>query len=281
MNTFIFICLLPFSIISIIFLIKDIDNKLNNKLNNKNNKNNNIYVKNFLSFNEALNNKEELNEAFNGNKPVIINSNGELCINPIHLKVEKNNVYVEIFNDNDTTVFNEYFGEHITLHMIGDYTKNYETGNIFHKDVYIPEFIREYYPNIIENIMEQQKHIVCSCNGSKIVSIINRYDTKKILNSNYTTVMEYPKPVIIKKKYERKVLSKINRYKFLLKKNQCLIFNPFLQFHSFTGNKNSITQIHFFVLNKYSKYANLIMPVENIDNKLKKLYNRNIYKLKK
>ena len=25
-----------------------------------------------------------------------------------------------------------------------------ETGNIFHKDVYIPEFIREYYPNIIE-----------------------------------------------------------------------------------------------------------------------------------
>jgi hypothetical protein len=30
--------------------------------------------------------------------------------------------------------------------------------------------------------------------------------------------MEYPKPVIIKKKYERKVLSKINRYKILLKK---------------------------------------------------------------
>ena len=83
MNTFIFICLLPFSIISIIFLIKDIDNKLNNK----NNKNNNIYVKNFINFNEALNNKEELNEAFNGNKLVIINSNGELCINPIHLKV--------------------------------------------------------------------------------------------------------------------------------------------------------------------------------------------------
>ena len=107
----------------------------------------------------------------------------------------------------------------------------------------------------------------------------NRYDTKKILNSNYTTVMEYPKPVIIKKKYERKVLSKINRYKILLKKNQCLIFNPFLQFHSFTGNKNSITQVHFFVLNKYSKFSNLIIPVENIDNKLKKLYNRNIYKI--
>jgi|SaaInlStandDraft_3_1057020.scaffolds.fasta_scaffold99612_2 hypothetical protein len=65
MNTFSFVCLL-----SIVFLIK-----------------------NFISFNKALNNKKELNVSFNE--------------------------------------FNKSFKEHISYNIIEDYNKNYKTYNIY------------------------------------------------------------------------------------------------------------------------------------------------------
>lgn len=269
--------LFPFFIICLIFIIKSIDNNFeNNRLDN----NKKYVIKKFKNLDEVLKNVDELNDAFKGIKPLIIKNSNELCINSIHKNVEKDNIYVETFNNNHSTIFNKYFGEHITLHMIGDYSKYYKTGDVYHKDVYIPESLRNSIPNIIENIQEQQKHIVCSCNGSKLVSIIDRKNSKKLLESNYTLTLNYPKPVIIERKYENKVLSKVHKYKFILK-NECLIFNPFLQFHAFYGNKKSMTQVHFFVLQQFSKYANLIMPVEKKYDYFNKLYNRNIYKLKK
>ena len=167
-------------------------------------------------------------------------------------------------------------------YFVTNYAKKYRNGNIFHKDQHIPyiSWFQKKVPSLIRGIELQDKHIVCSCKGIRPVLLINDVCSDKI-SKDYNNLhdLSAPKPIYIKN--VTKVLSDdVTLYDFTLNENECLFFNPLINFHQFNSSDENIAQIHFFILRQLSTYANYypFVPCHKDKNKiLKETQNRNVF----
>ncbi len=207
-----------------------------------------------------------------------------MCYPNINNYVEEDNIYLEThYSYKESNDIYKYFGNHLTLHTINDYGKVYKHGYIFHKDQYIPfihYWLEKWFPSFIRFINIQQKHIVCSCKGDREVIILNDNCSKKVAQ-DYDNLHDIisPHPVYIKD-VDKVLLSDITKYEFTLNENECLFFNPYIQFHKFKGSEDNISQVHFFMMGIFSPIGNLYIPFEPKIKLLKQIYNRNIYQMK-
>jgi len=237
----------------------------------------------FNNLTDLLSSPEHINNAFSGKEPVIVKNMKDFCYPSIEKYVERDNLYVETFYNitNDNLIY-KHFGEHFTMHAINNYGKKYRNGNIFHKDQYIPytSWFKNKVPSLIREIELRDKHIVCSCKDIRPVLLINDVCSDKI-SKGYDNLhdLSAPQPIYIKN--ITKVLSDdITLYDFTLNENECLFFNPSINFHKFNSSDDNIAQIHFFILRQLSTYANYypFVPCHKDKNKiLKETQNRNVF----
>jgi len=236
----------------------------------------------FNNLTTLLSSPEHINNAFSGKEPVIVKNMKDFCYPSIEEYVERDNLYIETFYNTSANTIYQQFGEHFTMHAINNYAKKYRNGNIFHKDQHIPyiSWFQKKVPSLIRGIELQDKHIVCSCKGIRPVLLINDVCSDKI-SKDYNNLhdLSAPKPIYIKN--VTKVLSDdVTLYDFTLNENECLFFNPLINFHQFNSSDENIAQIHFFILRQLSTYANYypFVPCHKDKNKiLKETQNRNVF----
>jgi hypothetical protein len=225
---------------------------------------------------------EHINNAFSGKEPIIVKNMMDFCYPSIEEYVEKDKLYVETFYNTTDNIIYKHFGDHFTLHAINNYSKKYSSGDIFHKDQLIPYtyWFKKNFPLLLRWMELQNKHIVCSCKSTRKVIIMNDVCSDKILKDNDNLHdLTFPEPIYIKN--ITKVLPLITSYDFTLNENDCLLFNPLINFHQFGSTDENIAQIHFFTLGKFSKYANYYpyIPIDKDKNELlKQTQNRNVFK---
>lgn len=224
----------------------------------------------------------KINKAFRGEDILVLKNGSKLCYPNIDDYVEKDNVYLEIFqNYNKTNIIYNNFGNHITLHNIKDYGKNYKNKYILHKDQHLPmhNWLDTKLPFLVRWINLHKKHIICSCKGNRKILVVNdkcSYEINK--DKNNLEDIGSPKPIYVKNK--ENILKNISKYEFLLLENECLFFNPYIQYHIIEGNEDNISQVHFFILGYLLPLTNKIIPFDTENEELKIKYNRNIYKMK-
>ena len=126
----------------------------------------------------------------------------------------------------------------------------------------------------------KNKHIVCSCKSTRKVLIMNDVCSDQILkDTDNLHDLTSPKPIYIKN--ITKVLPLVSSYDFTLNENDCILFNPSINFHQFGSTDENVAQFHFFLLGKLSEYANYppFVPCEKDKNELlKQTQNRNVFK---
>lgn len=242
----------------------------------------------FDNFTSALNSSDYLTNAFTGENPIIIKNLSEFCYPNFDKYVDKDEIYLEIFNSfNDSNLIYNQFGKHITLHNLYNYGKKYKNGYIFHKDqlpwysfLWINEYINipSFFPLFTKMIDKKQKHIVCSCKDKREVILTTPNCTDNILKDYHNLHnLGPPQPIYIKN--ISKILPYINIYNFTLNEFDCLFFNPFRQFHIFKGSDTNIAQVHFFVMGELSKFSNIGSKFNIFNLFLKNNFNRNIYQM--
>ena len=234
----------------------------------------------FTNLNYLLNDKISLNNAFQGNHPIIIKNSSNYCLPSIESYIENDGVYVETFNSYEKSKFYKYFKHHITLHLMGNYTKFFSNGNILHKDQLLPYSIRKRFPSFVNFLEKKQFHIICSCRKERRVKLIDSSCLNNFLNLNTTKDFGYPNPIFISNSFDSDYLLKdVKHYKFILKEGECLLFNPYQQIHLFESDKDAIAQVNFFNGVFTKNFAFLFMKLKPINKYLYNEQNRNIYQM--
>jgi len=236
----------------------------------------------FDNLNHLLLSPEHINNAFSGKEPVIVKNMKDFCYPSIEEYVERDNLYIETFYNTTDNIIYKHFGNHFTMHAVNNYAKKYRNGNIFHKDQYIPytSWFQKKVPSLVKWMYLQNNHIVCSCKSTRKVLIMNDVCSDKIAkDTDNLHDLSSPKPIYIKN--ITKVIPLVTSYDFTLNENDCLLFNPSINFHQFESTDENVAQIHFFILRQFSEYANYwpFVPCEKDKNELlKQTQNRNVFK---
>lgn len=190
---------------------------------------------------------EHLKNAYTGKQPMIVQHMESRCLP--ELPVENDAVYLETY---------DYSKAYFNIHFLGNYAKDQKDGfDILHKDQLIPYSLYQTVPDFIYSIEEKQEHMICNCKGTRYVEIMTKEDSKKLLYNNHSvmTRLSVPKPIYLL----RNMASNYPKYRFTLHLNECLIFNPYVQFHTFFPSKNSEAIAYFKILGYASSFITLFL----------------------
>ncbi len=235
----------------------------------------------FNDLNKLLNDKISLTNAFSGIYPVIIKNNTNNCLSLIDKYIENDGVYVEMFNSYEKSKFYKYFKHHITLHLMGNYTKYFSNGNILHKDQLLPFSIRKKFPTISNYLEKKQFHIVCSCRRKRKVTLIDSSCLNNFIDLNTTKDFGYPNPLFISNSQNSNyIIKNTKQYKFNLEEGECLLFNPFQQIHLFESDyKDAVAQVSFFNGIFTKNLASIFMKLKPLNKYLYEDQNRFLYEM--